>query len=103
MSSSYLQDVLGVLDKSVTIEHGDLKINDPVKLQARIGKLAEISATETGARQGYARLLTRQIAQKLGIFPASINDLYMARGRGEVPHTFTTPAFNLRVLSFDGE
>ncbi len=101
MTSSYLTDVLSVLDKSVTVEHGDLKINDPVKLQARIGKLAEISATETGVRQGYARLLTRQIAQKLGVFPASINDLYLARGRGEVPYTFTTPAFNLRVLSFD--
>jgi fructose/tagatose bisphosphate aldolase len=37
----------------------------------------------------------------MGIIPSSIHDLYMARGRGEVPHTFTVPAMNLRVLSFD--
>ncbi len=101
MSSKEYQEVLAVLDQSVTIEQGNLKINDPVKLRSKIGKLAEISALESGARQGYARLLVRQIAQKLGAFPASINDLYLARGRGEVPYTFTTPAFNLRVLSYD--
>ena len=101
MSSNEYQEVLAVLDQSVTVEQGSLKINDPVKLQSKIGKLAEISALESGPKQGYARLLTRQIAHKLGVFPASINDLYLARGRGEVPYTFTTPAFNLRVLSYD--
>ncbi|HCB01232.1 MAG TPA: aldolase, partial [Anaerolineae bacterium] len=36
----------------------------------------------------------------MGIIPASIHDLYMARGREEVPMSFTTPAFNLRALSY---
>jgi fructose/tagatose bisphosphate aldolase len=101
MSNNYIQELLADFDQSVTYEQGGIKINDPVKLRQKIGRLAEISAVESGPRQGWARLLTRLIAQKLGVFPASINDLYMARGRGEVSGTFTTPAFNLRVLPFD--
>jgi fructose/tagatose bisphosphate aldolase len=101
MSTNHIQELLAEFDQSVTYEQGSIKINDPVKLREKISRLAEISALESGPRQGWARLLTRMIAQKLGIFPASINELYMARGRGEVPGTFTTPAFNLRVLSFE--
>ena len=39
------------------------------------------------------------IAYKNGIFLASINGFYMARGKGLVPNNFTVPAMNLRVLT----
>ncbi len=41
------------------------------------------------------------IAYKKGIFPASINEFYLARGRGETANDFTVPAMNLRVLTYD--
>lgn len=41
------------------------------------------------------------IAYKNGIFLASINGFYMARGKGLVPNNFTVPAMNLRVLTYD--
>ncbi len=41
------------------------------------------------------------IGYKNGIYLSSINDLYMARGRGDVPGTFTVPAINLRTLAYD--
>jgi len=41
------------------------------------------------------------MAYKKGIYPASIHELYMARGRGEVPSDFSVPAINLRVLTYD--
>jgi fructose/tagatose bisphosphate aldolase len=41
------------------------------------------------------------IAYKNGIYPSSINNLYMARGRGEFPGSFTVPAINLRTLTYD--
>jgi fructose/tagatose bisphosphate aldolase len=44
--------------------------------------------------------LVRAAALELGIIPASIHDLYLARGRGDAPMTWCTPAFNLRALSF---
>ncbi|MDD5428828.1 MAG: class II fructose-bisphosphate aldolase [Candidatus Omnitrophica bacterium] len=41
------------------------------------------------------------IAYKNGIFLSSINEFYLARGKGVVPNDFTVPAMNLRVLTYD--
>ncbi len=42
-----------------------------------------------------------EVGQYVGVKPASINDLYMARGREEVPLNFTVPAMNLRGMGYD--
>jgi fructose-bisphosphate aldolase, class II len=47
-----------------------------------------------------ARWLIWEIGQRAGVRPASIHELYLARGRGDVP-PFTTPAINVRVLAYD--
>ncbi len=47
-----------------------------------------------------ARWLIWEIGQRAGVRPASIHELYLARGRGEA-RPFTTPAMNIRVLSYD--
>src|SRR4051794_18506056 len=47
-----------------------------------------------------AQWLVWEIAQALGARSASIQDLYMARARGEV-HGFTVPAINIRAQTFD--
>ena len=47
-----------------------------------------------------ARRLIWEIGQWAGVRPASIHELYLARGRGEV-RPFTTPAMNIRVLAYD--
>lgn len=47
-----------------------------------------------------ARWLIWEIAQDLGIRPASIQDFYIARGRGDVPTNFTVPAMNLRGIAY---
>ena len=99
--SNEMQDLLNLLENSVSVQDNKAKINDSARLRALIFRLAEVSALETGPRQGLARYLTRLIAQAAGAYPASIHDLYMARGRGEVPNTFSVPAINLRTLSFD--
>lgn len=41
------------------------------------------------------------LAYKKGIYPSSINGLYMAKGRSEVPANFTVPAINLRTLTYN--
>lgn len=101
MRSQDLHDLLILLDESVAYKSGSVQILDEIRLRATIHRLAEVSALESGARQGLARFLVRLIAQELGIYPASIHDLYLSRGRGEVPTGFTVPAVNLRVLAFD--
>jgi len=41
-----------------------------------------------------------EMGNEAGVFPASIHELYMARGRKEFSG-FTVPAINLRVLTYD--
>jgi fructose/tagatose bisphosphate aldolase len=90
-----------VTEKAIKIEKNRVLVNDADAIQKRIGLLAEKAALSKEPESAYARYLIRTIAAQLGIFPASINDLYLARGRGEVPNTFSVPAMNLRVMSFD--
>jgi hypothetical protein len=54
----------------------------------------------TEDEKAQARWLIWEIGQRAGVRPASIHDLYLARGRGEVP-PFTTPAMNVRIMSYD--
>ena len=101
MSASEIHDVLALLDHSVKVEEGKVVIIDADKLKKNIYRLAEVSALESGPRQGIARYLVRLIALAAGAVPASIHDLYIARGRKMVPSNFTVPAINLRALAFD--
>lgn len=101
MNTNDLQDLMALLDGSLEISDEGAKILDPEKLRKNVHRLAWVSALETGARQSIARYLCRLAALAYGVVPTSINDLYLARGRGEVPVDFTVPAINLRSLSFD--
>jgi fructose-bisphosphate aldolase, class II len=97
---SELNELLSVLENSVAVDGSAVKVRDAGKFRAHIEKLVEASALGTGATQGWARYIIRAAALELGIIPSSVQELYLARGRGDIPMTFTTPAFNLRVLSF---
>jgi fructose/tagatose bisphosphate aldolase len=55
---------------------------------------------EDGPIVEVAQWLVHEAAQALGARTASIHELYMARGRGEV-HGFTVPAINIRAQTFD--
>jgi fructose-bisphosphate aldolase, class II len=101
MSTTEMQDLLALANNSFTVEDGEAVIQDASRLRANIHKLAEVGALESGSRQGMARYLVRLAALALGVIPASIQDLYAARGRGEIPNTFTVPAINLRAMAFD--
>jgi fructose/tagatose bisphosphate aldolase len=48
-----------------------------------------------------ARTAVLEQVRSVGLYPASIHDLYIARGRGEVPATFTVPAINIRGAAYD--
>jgi fructose-bisphosphate aldolase, class II len=48
-----------------------------------------------------ARAAVMEQARATGLYPASIHALYVARGRGEVPPTFTVPAINIRAMAYD--
>lgn len=99
--SKELNELLSLVDGSLSVDGQKVTVVDESRLRARVDRLVEVSALGSGVAQGWSRYLVRMAALSLGIVPASIHGLYMARGRGEVPLTFTVPAINLRVLSFD--
>jgi fructose-bisphosphate aldolase, class II len=98
--SKQIKELLELVDNSLSVEGTKVKVLDAAKFRKNIDKLVERSALAADESAGWARYLIRAAALELGVYPASIHDLYIARGRGEVPMTFTTPAFNLRALSF---
>jgi fructose-bisphosphate aldolase class II len=98
--SKELNELLNQVGGSLKVDGTTVTVLDESKLKANIGKLVEASALGSGGTQGWSRYLVRSAALALGIVPASIHDLYLARGRGDAPMTWSTPAFNLRVLSY---
>lgn len=58
-----------------------------------------VFGTEEEKKKAYSAIWN--LGQENGAFPASINDFYMARGRGELPLDFTVPAINLRGMTYD--
>jgi fructose/tagatose bisphosphate aldolase len=101
MTMTVLQEVLNLLDGSLVLKENQAEMTNRQKLQENIHKLAELSALGDSSHKGAAQYIIRQAALAFGAVPASIIELYLARGRGEVPLTFTVPAMNLRMLAFD--
>jgi fructose/tagatose bisphosphate aldolase len=101
MSKQEIKELIDLIDNSIKFEDGKVLILSKDKLQANIDKLVDVSVFGKGTRQGLARYIIRLTSLAFGAIPASIHDLYIARGNEKFPHTFTVPAINLRMLSFD--
>ena len=65
-----------------------------------IERLVRTAIFPEGEVREAARWLIRATAEALDAYPASIHDVYLAAGRGEY-HNITTPAMNIRTLTFD--
>ncbi|MGH7509927.1 MAG: class II fructose-bisphosphate aldolase [Gemmatimonadales bacterium] len=80
---------------------GGVEVRDQSRLRsAATDRLAWQAVFGTGGQREAARWLLWELGQVTGARPASINDLYMARGRGECGG-FTVPAINVRMLAYD--
>ena len=101
MRAEKMQALLSLLNHSVEYSDDEIKIINQAGLRKHIETLVRKAVVGEPEQDRYlARYLIRRIALAAGIVPSSIHDLYLARGRGEVPNTFTTPAINLRSLTF---
>lgn len=87
---------------AVTLDHdGKLAVPRPAALAGpATDKLAWAAVFGDAASKEAARWLLWEIGQVVGVRPASIHDLYIARGRGELKG-FTVPAINIRGLVYD--
>jgi fructose-bisphosphate aldolase class II len=76
-------------------------VRDPAKLRsAATDKVVWQAVFGSGDEREAARWLLWELGQATGARPASINGLYLARGRGEIGG-FTVPAMNVRVMAYD--
>src|SRR5215208_2947680 len=86
---------------AVTLVPGGVKIREQAKLRsAATDRLAWQAVFGAGEEREAARWLIWEMGQVTGARPASINDLYLARGRGE-SGGFTVPAINVRMMAYD--
>src|ERR671911_1831123 len=95
------QRVIDLYGGAVTLVPGGVQVRDQGKLRSpATDRLVWQAVFETGEERDAARWLLWELGQVTGARPASINDLYMARGRGECGG-FTVPAINVRVMAYD--
>jgi fructose/tagatose bisphosphate aldolase len=95
-------DLLARVAGALHVEGGHVVVDDPAALRGDairdIAWTAAFTADEGAAAA--AQWLAWEAAQATGARSASIQDLYMARARGEVSG-FTVPAINIRAQTFD--
>lgn len=95
------QQVIDLYGGGVTLVPGGIKVRDQAKLRSpATDRLVWQAVFGTGDEREAARWLLWELGQITGARPASINDLYLARGRGECGG-FTVPAINVRMLAYD--
>jgi fructose/tagatose bisphosphate aldolase len=85
----------------ITLENGRVRVHDEATLRSEhMDDLVREAVFSDGQAKDHARWLIWEIGQAVGVRAASINDLYLARGRGEVSG-FTVPAINVRGMAYD--
>ena len=102
MVKQTVDELVRSLKGIVAVEDGQVQVVDEAKLRGpALDELVYNAVFAEGEVQATARYLLWELGQALGIRPASIHDLYMARGRGETGEGWTVPAMNLRTLTYD--
>src|SRR6185503_17583419 len=93
-----INDIFG---KDVSVLDGKVNVNNEAALQSpKMDQLVRSAVFGEKDEKEYARWLIWELGQAVGVQPASIHDLYMARGRAEIGG-FTVPAINVRGSSYD--
>jgi fructose/tagatose bisphosphate aldolase len=101
MAMNALDRLIGLLAGSVERRDDRVIVRNRERISSHMDGLIREAVFGEAAGKAAARWLIWEISQALGIRPASIHELYAARGRGEIARTFTIPAVNLRMLAYD--
>ncbi len=94
ISSALLADCVTVAGSQVTVTQPELLATD------RMDTVINAAVFGSDEEKEYARWLLWEVGQHVGVRPASIHDLYTARGAGKTGG-YTVPAMNIRCASYD--
>ncbi|MGH2626739.1 MAG: hypothetical protein ACRDHY_08835, partial [Anaerolineales bacterium] len=93
-----LQRVAAPLGDAVQVSDGPaVALRDAEKLRRRVEAVVRTAVIGEQPDRSLAHWLIGELAVQAGALPASIHELYRARGRGETRDDFTVPAMNLRA------
>lgn len=101
MQLNSIEELVTHLDGVIQVDGNHVTVLDEGGLPEKIDKVVYSAVFSDGLVRDTARWLIWEIGQAVGIYPASIHELYMAVGRGDVPATFTVPAMNMRAMTFN--
>jgi len=94
ISSALLADCVTIAGSTVTVTHPELLATD------RMDAVVAAAVFGSDEEREHARWLLWEVGQHVGVRPASIHDLYIARGAGKTGG-YTVPAMNIRAASYD--
>jgi fructose-bisphosphate aldolase, class II len=99
--SDTIQQAVDLYGGAVKLVPGGVEVRDAARLRSPMtDALVRQAVFGDQAERDAARWLLWELGQVTGARPASINGLYLARGRGECSG-FTVPAINVRVMAYD--
>ena len=94
ISSALLADCVTVSGSTVHCTHPELLATE------RMDAVINTAVFGSDDEKEYARWLLWEVGQSVGVRPASIHALYLARGAGKTGG-YTVPAMNIRCASYD--
>ena len=95
------QQVVDLYAGAVSLVPGGVRLRDASKLQSEAtDRVVWQAVFGSDTEREAAWWLLWELGQSTGARPASIHELYLARGRGECSG-FTVPAINVRAMSYD--
>jgi len=100
--ASTVNELKQALAGAVEFADGSVKVlNWNLTREKAVDVLAwTVAFTEEADTRNTAAWLIRELARQAGNGPASINEVYLARGAGKLPATFTVPAINIRAFAY---
>lgn len=101
MPNEALDRLTGALSGAVERRGDRVAVLDEKKLPPLMDGLVREAVFGEPAAKDAARWIIWETAQALGIRPASIHELYAAKGTGAIARPYTVPAMNLRMLAYD--
>ncbi|HVX39986.1 MAG TPA: class II fructose-bisphosphate aldolase [Gemmatimonadaceae bacterium] len=96
-----IETLNGLFGADVSVQDGRVTVKRDASLASpAMDRLARAAVFGENDEREHARWLIWELGQAVGVRPSSIQDLYMARGRGET-HGYTVPAINVRGMAYD--
>jgi fructose/tagatose bisphosphate aldolase len=96
-----IETLNGLFGAAVSVRDGKVTVSqDGAIASEKMDRLARAAVFGAAEEREHARWMIWEIGQAVGVRPASIHDLYLARGRGETGG-YTVPAINVRGMAYD--